>query len=140
VKNPKTIANLCWLPALAVGALQMYRVDAGLLTAYGADFFGPIALYASMRANGTIFRRFVSRPPSPHASAVIVIIGCVAWEWCQRYDFSGTPLLITRGTFDPYDIVAYVAGSALAFIAEKVATQTSIGIATVQRNNRLTLP
>jgi hypothetical protein len=133
VRNPKTIANVSWLPALAVGALQMYRVDAGVLTAYGADFFGPIALYASLRANGTILRRFVSRPPSPYASAAIVIIGCVAWEWCQRYDFSGTPLMITRGTFDPYDIVAYVTGVALAFITEKLATQKSIG--TMRREN-----
>ena len=119
--KPKTIANLCWLPALAVGALQMYRVNAGVLTAYGADFFGPIALYASLRANGTLLRRFFSRPPSPAVSAAIVIIGCVAWEWCQRYDFSGTPLLITRGTFDPYDIVAYFASVVVAFITEKLA-------------------
>jgi hypothetical protein len=129
VLNPKTIANLTWLPALAVGALQMYRVDAGVLTAYGADFFGPIALYASLRVNGTIFRRFMTRPPVPAAAAGIVILGCVAWEWCQRYDFSGTPLLITRGTFDPYDIVAYVAGAALAFITEKLATPKLSGVA-----------
>lgn len=123
MRNPKTIANLCWIPALVVGALQMYRVDAGFLTAYGADFFGPIALYASLRANGTILRRLVPRPPSPYASAAIVIAGCVAWEWCQRYDFSGTPLMITRGTFDLYDIVAYVTGAALALITEKLAVR-----------------
>lgn len=119
----KRVANLCWLPALAVGALQMYRVDAGILTAYGADFFGPIALYASLRTDGSILRRFVRRTPSPAVSSAIVLAGCVAWEWCQRYDFRGTPLMITHGRFDPWDIVAYVAGVAIAFLTEKLTAQ-----------------
>ena len=52
-RRSNLLANVLWLPALAVGALQMYRVQAGVITSHGADFFGPIALYASLRAHGT---------------------------------------------------------------------------------------
>ena len=103
----------------------MARVNAGILTAYGADFFGPIALYASTRSNSTVAKWFTRRAPSPAASAAIVLIACVAWEWCQRFDLRGTPLAITRGRFDPYDIVAYAAGVGIAFVTEKMAVRRS---------------
>jgi hypothetical protein len=119
------LANLLWLPALAVGALQMYDVQAGALTSYGADFFGPIALYASCRVHGTVLRWFMSKPPSPGASAAIVLTGCILWELCQRFDFSGTPLAITAGRFDPGDIAAYLLGVALAFGTEKLLSRAS---------------
>jgi hypothetical protein len=96
----------------------MFRVDAGVVTNQGADFFGPIALYASMRANGTIFSRFLKRAPSPFVSAVVVFAGCTAWEWCQRFDLRGTPLMITRGSFDWLDVLAYAAGVAAAWLGE----------------------
>ncbi len=115
---PTILANVLWLPALAVGALQMYRVRAGVLTSYGADFLGPIALYASCRTNGTIARWFIQKAPSPAASAAIVLAGCVSWELCQLHDFTGTPLAITRGRFDPLDLAAYVLGVALSFGTE----------------------
>lgn len=114
----KVLANALWLPAIAVGVLQMYRVDAGALTNYGADFFGPIALYASFRTNGTIMRRFTKEAPSPAASALLVLAGCVLWEVCQLFDFSGTPLGITAGRFDPGDLAAYVLGVALPYAVE----------------------
>ena len=114
-KRPASFwANLLWLPALAVGALQMYRVDAGAITDYGADFFGPIALYASFRAHATVVRWFMKKAPPPLVSAAIVLAGCVLWELCQLRDFTGTPLAITRGRFDPGDLAAYVAGVAVA--------------------------
>ncbi len=114
------MANLLWLPALAVGALQMYRVDAGALTSWGADVFGPIAIYGSLRTGGSIARWFSKTPPSPWLSATIVLTGCFAWELCQLYDLDGTLLAITRGQFDPLDLGAYVLGAAVAFSGEKL--------------------
>ncbi len=107
------------MPALAVGALQMYHVDAGPLTKWGADVFGPIALYGSFRTGGTILSWISKRTPSPFWSAIIVLAGCFAWELCQLYDLDGTLLAITAGQFDPFDLVAYVAGVAIAFGAER---------------------
>jgi hypothetical protein len=116
----KIVVNLAWLPALAVGALQMVHVRAGALTDYGADFFGPIALYASTRSHGSILRWVFSKgAPSAPLSAVIVLAGCVAWEFCQLFDLSGTPLAITKGHFDPGDLAAYAIGVATAFATEK---------------------
>ena len=114
------VTNLLWLPAIAVGAMQMLDVRAGLLTNQGADFFGPIALYASIRNGGTVLRWFARRTPSRAASASIVLVCCVAWELCQLYDFSGTPLVITAGRFDPWDLLAYVAGVVAAAGVERL--------------------
>jgi|SRR6185436_10139155 len=114
----KLVPGLLWLPALAVGALQMKDIQAGVITDYGADFFGPIALYASFRTHGWV--PFLKRAPSPSASAAIVLIGCVLRELSQLYDFKGTPLAITVGSFDPWDIAAYILGVALAFATEKL--------------------
>lgn len=112
------LANLAWLPALAVGGLQMFGIDAGALTQWGADLFGPIALYVSMRTGGTVMNRFMKTPSSPLASAAIVVALCTAWEICQLFDFSGTPLAITAGRFDPIDLAAYAAGAAIGFGVE----------------------
>jgi hypothetical protein len=115
----KVVVNLAWLPALAVGALQMLHVRAGALTDYGADFFGPIAVYASIRSNGSILRWLTKKPPSATSSALIVLSGCAAWEVCQLFDLSGTPLAITKGHFDPWDLAAYAIGVATAVATEK---------------------
>ena len=55
--------------ALAVGALQMFRVQGGWLTDYGADLFGTAWLYAMFRQGRTIFRR--GRPLSPGAAGTL---------------------------------------------------------------------
>ena len=98
----------------------MFGVHAGAITNYGADLFGPIPLYAAFRTNGTVLRRFMKRPLPPAASAAVVLAGCIAWEFCQLYDLRGTPLAITIGTFDPLDILAYVAGVGIAFALDEL--------------------
>ena len=124
-RRARVLANLLWFPALTVGALQMFGVEAGALTSYGADLFAPIALYASFRSNGTILKWFMKQPLRSAIAAVVVISGCVAWELCQRYDFRNTPLAITRGRFDPLDIVAYVMGVGIAFAMDELLMRRS---------------
>jgi hypothetical protein len=92
---------------VGIGGMQMYGVNAGALTNYGADLFAPPCIY------------FVARTGRKKMSAVralvVVFGGCVVWELAQRYDFSGTPLAITRGAFDPLDILSYAVGLAACF-------------------------
>jgi hypothetical protein len=95
---------------VGIGGLQMYNVNAGFLTNYGADLFAPPYLYV-------MFRQGRLRP-RPLVAFLTVFAGCALWEWAQRYDFSGTPLAITRGTFDPFDLVAYAAGLLACLIVD----------------------
>jgi len=95
---------------VGIGGLQMYHVDAGPLTDYGADLLAPPYLYV-------MFRQGRLRLGSLGA-LITVFGGCALWEWAQRYDFTGTPLAITRGTFDPLDLAAYAAGLIICFIVD----------------------
>lgn len=103
----RRLANILWIPAIIVGTLQMLRINAGPLTEWGTDFFGPIALYGSLRTNGTVARWFADKPPSAFLSALFVFVGCVAWEVGQFYD-------LVSGHYDPADIAAYALGVAVA--------------------------
>jgi hypothetical protein len=95
---------------VGIGGLQMYRVNAGLLTNYGADFFAPPYLYVMLRSGRLRLR--------PFTALSVVLSGCYLWEWMQRYDLSGTPFAITRGHFDPFDILAYTIGLLLIYAAD----------------------
>lgn len=88
-----------------IGGLQMFRVNAGPLTNYGADLLAPPYLYLMFRSGR--YRL------GPHAALGLVLSGCCLWEWLQRFDLSGTPLAITRGRFDPLDLLAYAVGLVL---------------------------
>lgn len=98
---------------ILVGGLQMRRVPAGFLTNYGGDVAGPLFLYGALRQGKTVFHRFTKRVPGPAAAAILLFVACAAWEFCQLFDLSGTPLAITRGHFDPFDLLAY-AGTVIA--------------------------
>ena len=95
---------------VGIGGLQMYRVNAGFLTNYGADLLAPPYLYLMLRGG-----RFHLRPL---AALTTVLGGCYLWEWMQRYDLSGTPLVITRGSFDPFDLLAYTVGLVVIYIVD----------------------
>ena len=95
---------------VGIGGLQMYRVNAGFLTNYGADLFAPPYMYLTLRGGRL-------RPRALTALAV-VLGGCFLWEWLQRYDLSGTPLAITRGRFDPLDLLAYTVGMLVIYAVD----------------------
>ena len=95
---------------VGIGGLQMYHVDAGFVTQYGADLLAPPYLYVVSRRGRLRF--------SPAVALGTVLGCCVLWEVAQRWDFTGTPLVITRGTFDPYDLVAYAAGLLACCVAD----------------------
>lgn len=95
---------------VGIGGLQMYRVDAGFLTDYGADLFAPPFWYLMLRGWRPRVR--------PLVILGFVLGGCFVWEWLQRFDLSGTPLVITRGHFDPFDLLAYTAGSLVVYLLD----------------------
>jgi len=105
---------------VGIGGLQMYNVDAGFLTNYGADLLAPPWMYLAMRGDrgeGSWITRAL-RLSRPLARLLFVLVGCFLWEWMQRYDLAGTPLEITRGHFDPFDLVAYTVGLLVTYVGE----------------------
>jgi len=92
---------------VGVGGMQMFGINGGVITSYGADLLGPPILYFAFREGYRIPRGSRVWRLNPAASLLAVFGGCAAWEWSQRFDFGGTPLAITAGVFDPIDLVAY---------------------------------
>jgi len=90
--------NVALCTALAVAALQMYRVRGGLLTDYGADVFGTAWLYAMTRSGRTILQH--GRTVGAGNAATIVFVLCVVSEFGQKVH-------LVPGRYDPYDRVAY---------------------------------
>ena len=84
--------------ALGIGALQMFGVNAGFVTNYGADLFGTAWLYCLCRLGKSWLQR--GHKPSAEATAIIIFVLCTASEVGQR-------LRVVPGIFDPFDILAY---------------------------------
>ena len=123
----KWVTYLGFYLTLLVGGLQMYRVPAGFLTNYGGDIAGPLFLYGAMRRGKTVFHHFTKRIPGPAASAILLFAACAAWEICQIFNWAGTPLVITRGRFDPYDLLAYAGTLAACYLGDQhFAKQNSL--------------
>lgn len=98
--------------ALAIGALQMYRVHGGLLTDYGADLFGTAWLYAMTRLGRTVIQR--GRPLGALPTGVLIFLLCTASEFGQR-------LHVVPGHFDPFDILTYALAIAACWLFDRAA-------------------
>ncbi len=103
-----------WGLVVLVGILQTKRIDAGWLTAYGADVVSPIALWWGLRR--TVFARIRA---GAELAASTILLGSFAWEWSQRFDLSGTVLDYAKGTFDPFDLLAYLVTMAACYALDK---------------------
>jgi hypothetical protein len=104
---------------ISVG-LQMGGVNGGFFTNYLADLAGPVWMYGILRQKKTVLKNVFSKIATPARAAILVFLVGTAWEACQTFDFSGTPLSITRGRFDPLDIVCYAVSLAACYIADQV--------------------
>jgi len=114
---------LTWIgfvPAMFSVILQMNSVHGGFLTNYLADLAGPIWCYGTIRQKKTLFKKVLSKVSTPGFAAIFVFLVGTSWEVCQAIDFSGTPLGITRGRFDPLDIVAFAVSLAACYAADKI--------------------
>jgi hypothetical protein len=101
--------------ALAVGALQMYRVRGGVVTDYGADVFGTAWVYATIRLGRSVIQR--GRTTSAERAASVVFVLCVLWELGQRAH-------LAPGRYDPYDIVTYAATAVACWLIDRLAPFT----------------
>ena len=106
-KSTWVLSSIAILTFVGIGGLQMYRVRAGWVTSYGADVLLPALLYFWLRQGKTLIWHL---PLGRRPSFFLVLAGCFAWEWSQAYDFTGTPLVVASGTFDPADFAAYLIG------------------------------
>jgi hypothetical protein len=103
----KPLAYLGWIVFIAVALLQMWNVRAGFISNYGADSIAPLMLYYSARTNKTLLSKLFKRTPSELQTLLTLWFLCVLWEIAQKFDLSGTVLIITKGTFDYWAILAY---------------------------------
>jgi len=49
---------------------------------------------------------------------LFVLTGYFLWQWLQRDDLEGTPLAMTHGHFDPFDLLAYTVGLLVTYVGE----------------------
>lgn len=100
--------------ALAIGALQAFRVRAGWVTNYGADVFGTIWLYAMFRQGRTVFQR--GRRLGAGATALVVFAGCAASEFGQRWH-------VVPGVFDPLDLAAFAVSVGACWLVDRFVVE-----------------
>jgi hypothetical protein len=103
-----------WCLVSLIGWLQTRGISAGWLTSYGGDIFGPPVFWWGFRR--TLFAKMRR---GAELAALFVVVACFVWEFCQRYDLSGTPLSITRGVSDPLDLVCYALAVGVCYAVEK---------------------
>lgn len=105
------------IPTAIAVLMQMNEVRGGFITNYLADIAGPIWCYAIIRLRKVAFKNFLPKN-TPLISAILVFSIGTIWEILEAFDFSGTPLAITRGRFDPFDILCYAISLAVCYIID----------------------
>ncbi len=119
MKHEKTLAYAGWGIFALLGLLQMFKVRGGVITNYGADVIAPIMLYYATRTNKSLFSKIWKQGFNEKQTFLLIWSLCLAWEISQKFDFSGTILAITRGRFDPMDIMAYTLTLLICYYLDK---------------------
>src|SRR6187402_479541 len=92
--------SLAFLIMTLIAILQSLKLNAGFITNYGADIFGPIVLYYWTRKNMGLLAILFKNKITAIQTFLIILICCFAWEMRQFINPS-------TGTFDPFDILTY---------------------------------
>lgn len=119
------LTNIGFVFAMISVGLQMMSVKGGFLTNYLADIAGPVWFYGIVRQRKVLFKKLLPKNSDPAFAAIFVFLVGTGWEICQAFDFSGTPLAITRGRYDPWDIVAFAVSSAGCYAFDKLLISQS---------------
>ena len=90
-----------WTHATYSGPLE------DLVRSYASDIAIPLAMYYSMRMTSSLVRKH------PLLNAAYLFTGCAVIETMQALHWE-------RGTFDPWDYLAYAAGLGLALVVDKL--------------------
>jgi hypothetical protein len=115
----KYLVSLGWGIFAAIGLLQMFKVKGGFVASYGADIIAPAMLYHSTRSRKTILSKIIKKGPNEIQTFILIWSLCIIWETLQEFDLSGTPLAITRGTFDTRDKLAYTLTLVVCYYLDK---------------------
>lgn len=101
-----------WVLMGGIALLQMWKIPAGFLTNHGADILLPGYLYVILRRRDT----WLGLPlPGPFLLASAIFTASLAWEWGQEWGLDP----VTRGRFDPWDVVSYAVSVAAAYAGER---------------------
>lgn len=104
---------------IVTAVLNMQRVHVAFVTTYLADVVLPAWLYIGVRGlDGWQRNRTLSLGPvarSPEAAGGLLFVGATATELSQAY----WPSKMFRGTFDPFDILAFAAGIGICYLVDK---------------------
>jgi len=112
VRNEKILFGSLVFITFLIAYLQVLKLNLGIITAYGADFFAPIVLYYFARKNIGIFALF-RKDPLPASVTFLLILGaCIAWETRQFIN----PV---TGVFDLYDILTYAFSLSICYLLDK---------------------
>ena len=110
IKHHKILAKYGLLICGLIAVLQFKKIQVGILTNYGADFFAPIMIYYWVRVYN---RFFIKLPKKP--TKIMVALGlltlCVLWELRQFY-------YPNYGTFDLFDIFVYAIAVFLCYLTD----------------------
>lgn len=111
----KLVEISLWTSSLSIGAMQMMRLQAGILTAQGADLTAPALLYFLTRRGKTYLRYIGLTPQRPMRVAAGLLVLCCGWELLQKAG-------LIPGVFDWFDLLAYAIGLAGAFALDQFLT------------------
>lgn len=108
---------------ILAAALNMLDIHAGFLTSHLADLVVPAWMYVVSRGlhtrsgRSTRIQRTLGR--SPEMAAISLFVASALTEISQHY----WPQGLFRGRFDPLDVVAYAAGIAVCYAADRFSAE-----------------
>jgi len=105
-RNRRVVRAVLWGLFIAIGLMQMARLRLGWVTSYGADVICPAVLYVISRDGKSLSRYLWMPRDKPNRIAIGVFLLSAVWEVAQGLGW-------LRGTFDPWDLVAYAIGVAV---------------------------
>lgn len=113
LKYHKHLAIICVLICVLISILQSYKINLGIITNYGADFFCPILLYYFFRMRKDDFSKLYKRQFTSIQVSIGLFILCVAWELRQLYNSQ------KYGTFDLIDFFVYFIAILICYIIDE---------------------
>ena len=109
-----------WCAFLLAAALNLLHVRGGFLTNHLADVVTPALLYVSARRypphraeRPRVMQRWLGA--TPERAALAIFLASAATEIAQYFRPHG----VFRGTFDPYDVVAYFVGTIVFYALDR---------------------
>ena len=105
-RSRRAVRVVLWGLFIAIGLMQMAKLRWGWVTSYGADVVCPALLYVISRDGQSLSRYLWMPKDEPNRIAIGIFLLSAMWEVAQGIGW-------LRGTFDPWDLLAYAIGVAV---------------------------